>query len=165
MQSNPAKISLKERILLMSRYAANNYIAQLKRSRWTTTLIVIVILFVGTVVALRGDTGSVTAQVDSAMLGVLGTYGNATFVPLEEIEDFWLTDTIEIGTCIEGEETKNTASGVYSNEEFGEYTLHIYTDSEPHLVVRYGEGKTVVFNLGRERLTKGIYEDLEEACG
>lgn len=149
----------------MSQYSNQSVHEQQKRSRWITTLFVILIFFFGTLFALRGDTGSVTAQVDTALLGVVGTYGDTVFIPLESIGDFYLTESLDIGTQVDGEVTKNTCSGQFSNEEFGEYTLHIYTDEAPYIVVRYGEGNTLVFNQGRERLTNGIYEDLQEACG
>lgn len=149
----------------MNRFVQNSYMSQIKRSRWITTLFVIVIFFFGTLFALKGSTGSVTAQVDESMLGVLGTYGNATFVALEQINEFSLIEAFEKGEQIEGEETDNTCSGVYRNAEFGEYTLHAYVDAAPYIVVRYGEGETLVFNQGRERLTRSIYEDLQEACG
>lgn len=151
----------------MERVAEREHVSQIKRSRLVTTLFVIAIFFFGTLFALKGDTGNVTAQVDAngRMLGVLGTYGDASFIPLDEIDEFWLADALDVGTMVEGEERKNTASGLYRNEEFGEYTLHVYTDEAPYIVVRYGDGKTLVFNQGRERLTNGIYEDLQEACG
>lgn len=152
---------------VMNRFAENNYLSQIKRNRWITTLVVIVIFFFGTLFALKGDTGAVTAQVDKTggILGVLGTYGNACFVTLDEIDQFWLADDLDAGTMVEGEETKNTSSGLYRNNEFGEYTLHVYIDQAPYIVVRYGDGETLVFNQGRERLTRGIYEDLQEVCG
>lgn len=150
----------------MNRATEHEHISQIKRSRWITTLFVIVIFFFGTLFALKGDTGAVTAQVDATgkMLGVLGTYGNASFIPLDEIDEFWLTNDLDAGILVEGEEKKNTSSGRYHNDEFGEYTLHVYTDEAPYIVVRYGGGEILVFNQGRERLTKGIYEDLQEAC-
>lgn len=149
----------------MNRVAESGYISQVKKSRWITTLFVIVIFFFGTLFALKGNTGSVTAQVNESLLGVIGTYGDTTFIKLDEINEFLLVDVIEKGEKVEGEETDNTCSGVYKNEEFGEYTLHAYMDLAPYIVVHYGEGETLVFNQGRERLTRSLYEDLQEACG
>lgn len=151
----------------MNRSADNNYLAQAKRNRWITTLFVIAIFFFGTLFALKGNSGAVTAQVDGTnrMLGVLGTYGNACFISMDEIDAFWLTDDLDAGTLVEGEETKNTSSGRYRNDEFGEYTLHVYTDQAPYIVIRYADGEVLVFNQGRARLTEGIYEDLQEAYG
>ena len=151
----------------MNRVAEREHISQIKRSRWITTLFVIVIFFFGTLFALKGNTGAVTAQVDGTgkMLGVLGTYGDACFISLDEIDEFWLAYDLDAGTMVEGEATNNTFSGRYCNDEFGEYTLHVYTDQAPYIVVRYGDGEILVFNQGRERLTDGIYKDLQEACG
>jgi len=151
----------------MNRVSEREHVSQIKRSRWITTLFVIVIFFFGTLFALKGDTGAVTAQVDAdgKLLGVIGSYGSATFVSLDDIDEFWLADDLDAGTMVEGEEKKNTSSGRYRNDEFGEYTLHVYTDQAPYIVVRYGDGETLVFNQGRARLTDGIYEDLQEACG
>lgn len=137
----------------------NNY----KQSRWITGVIVIALLVFGTVRALSGQSGTVTAQVNDTMVGVLGTYGDPEFIPLSEIIDYQMTETVDYGTCVEGEETDNTMSGRYSNDEYGEYTLHVYTDRKPYIVIRYNGEKTIVFNLGSERLTERTFEDLEEA--
>lgn len=147
----------------MNRYVENSQMAQVKRSRFITTIFVIVIFFFGTLFTLKGDTGAITAQVNDTLLGVVGTYGDSIFVSLDDVEDFWLTDTLEKGVLMDGEETKNTCSGKYKNQEFGEYTLHIYSDSVPYIVIQYGDGNTLVFNQGRERFTRDIYEDLQEA--
>lgn len=147
----------------MSRFTEQNYHAQIKRSRWVTTLIFILILFFGSLFAIRGNSGAVTVQVNDTMLGVLGTYGEAAFIPLNEIEELQLIESLDVGTQIEGETTDNTRSGTYSNEAYGEYTLHIYTESAPYIVVRHSGGKTLVFNLGRKSLTSKTYEDLQNA--
>lgn len=137
----------------------NNY----KQSRWITGIIVIALLVFGTVRALSGQSGTVTVQVNDTMLGVLGTYGDPEFIQLSEINDYQMVETVDYGTCVEGEEKENTMSGRYSNAEYGEYTLHVYSDKAPYIVVQYGDEKTIVFNLGSERLTKRTFEDLEEA--
>ncbi len=149
----------------MNRYVENTQMAQVKRSRLITTIFVIIIFFFGTLFTLKGNYGSVSAQVNDTLLGVVGTYGDAIFVELNDVEDFWLADKLEKGVLIEGEETKNTCSGRYKNQEYGEYVLHIYSDNAPYIVIRYGEGNTLVFNQARERFTHDVYEDLKEALG
>lgn len=151
----------------MNRVVEREHISQIKRSRWITTLFFIVIFFFGTLFSLKGNTGAVTVQVDDAskMLGILGTYGDPCFIFADDVDGFWLTDSLDTGIMIEGEETKNTLSGLYRNDEFGEYSLHIYTDKTPFIVVQYGDGKTIVFNQGNKRLTNDIYEDLLGAFG
>lgn len=149
----------------MNRVADREQFSQIKRSRLITTLFVIGIFFFGTLFALKGDTGAVTVQVDgnAKMLGVLGTYGDPCFIFMDDIDEFWLTDDLDAGTMIEGEETKNTVSGRFRNDEFGEYTLHAYIDQASYIVVRYGDGEIMVFNQGNRRFTNDIYEDLQKA--
>ncbi len=148
----------------MSRFAEDNYQAQLKRNRWITTLIFILILFFGSLFALRGNSGSVMAQVNDTLLGVVGTYGDPTFVSLDEIEQLQLTETMDFGTQVDGETKDNTMSGVYHNEEFGDYTLHVYHEKAPYIIVKYNGGNILVFNLGRASLTDEMYEDLQNAA-
>lgn len=133
------------------------------RGRRTTHLFVLALLILGTVLALTRPTGSVTAQVDDTMLGVLGTYGSALFVELDEITGVRSADTLVFGTCVEGEETKDTLSGRYSNDAFGEYELHVYPETTPYIVVEYGEGNTLVFNQATARLTERVLADLTAA--
>lgn len=147
----------------MGASTGNAAYSNIKRARRSTHLFVILLLVIGTILALTGQNGSVAAEVDGTTLGVLGTYGEATFISLDGIESVELKETLNFGACLEGEETKNTVSGRYSNEEFGEYTLHVYTKSSPYVVVTYEGGKVLVFNQKTERLTKNLVEKLEEA--
>ena len=151
----------------MNQFTERNGVAQVKRNRWITTIFVIVIFLFGTLSALKGDTGSVTAQVDAAngMLGVLGTYGNACFIELAEIDEMRLVNDLDTGSMLEGEQSKNTYSGMFRNDEFGEFIFHAYIDRAPYIVIHHGEGEVLVFNQARERITRDIYEDLQEACG
>lgn len=130
------------------------------RTRPLTILLLIVIFVFGTVQALSGRSGSVIAQLDSDMLGVLGSREQPVFVPFDAITQVWLEDTVAFGKRVEGEETQNTLSGLYENDAFGVYTLHVYTKSSPYIVVRYGDGDTLVFNQKTEKQTRKFYEDL-----
>ena len=133
------------------------------RSRKYTLIILLILFIIGTVQALSGRTGSVTAQLDSSMLGVVGSYGDAVFVPFDEITRLELADTVSFGRCLEGEEKSNTMSGLYENDPFGRYTLHVYTSGSPYIIIGYGDGNTLVFNQKTEKLTREIYEDLNRS--
>lgn len=132
-----------------------------KARRYTLIIMVLIFLF-GTIRALSGQQGSVTAQVDDEKLGVLGSYGDAIFVYMEDITRVQLVDELTIGTAVDAQETKNTMCGLYENETYGTYTLHIYTKERPCIEVTYGDGETLVFNSSTERQTKNIYEDLTQ---
>ena len=133
-----------------------------KARKYSVIIIVLIFLF-GTLRALSGQYGSVTAQVDEEKLGVLGSSGDTVFIFLDDITQVQLVDELVIGSAVDAEETKNTMCGQYENEAYGTYTLLIYTRERPCIVVTYGDGETVVFNQQSKRLTKNIYEDLIES--
>lgn len=136
----------------------------LKKGRMFTLFLVIALFAVGTYQALSGLKGFVTAEVDGAHLGVCGTYGEAVFVELTDIEEVLLTDSFDFGTCIEGESTGNTISGLYSCAAYEHYTVHAYTDVASCIVVRHEDG-ILVFNCATDSLTENIYEQLVQAVG
>lgn len=74
------------------------------RSRKYTIIILLILFIIGTVQTLSGRTGSVIAQVDDNMLGVVGSYGDPVFVRLDEITRLELVDAVSFGRCLEGEE-------------------------------------------------------------
>lgn len=141
----------------------NNSGASYGKARKYSIIIIVLIFVFGTLRALSGQYGSVTAQVDEEKLGVLGSSEDAVFVFLDDITQVQLVDELTIGTAVDAEETKNTMCGQYENEAYGTYTLLIYTKERPCIVVTYGDGETLVFNQQTERQTKNIYEDLTES--
>ena len=130
------------------------------RNHRYTIIILLIIFIIGTVQALSGRSGSVSAQIDDHMLGVVGSGGDPVFVQLEEISQVQLADEITFGSLLEGEEKKNTMSGLCENDTFGTYTLHVYKTSSPYIVVSYGDGETLVFNQRTAKQTRDMYEDL-----
>lgn len=125
-----------------------------------TVILLLAIFIAATAVALNGQSGSVSAEMDDNWLGVIGPGGAPIFVALEEITQVRLADAVDFGKRLEGEEAKTTRSGRYENDVFGVYTLCVYPDSAPYIVVTYGEGETLVFNLKKTKQTQEIYEDL-----
>lgn len=125
-------------------------------------IIVIALFIIGTIQALSGRSGTVSTEVNDEYLGVAGTYGDASFVKLSEVTDIQLVESFDFGTCVEGEETGNTVSGIYSNELFEQYTTHAYTGKETYIIVQDSE-KTLVFNCASESRTEEFYEELTQA--
>lgn len=131
-----------------------------KKTRRYMLLILAVLFVIGTVQALSGRSGTITAQVDSTTLGVLGTTEQPVFIRLSEIRKVELADALEYGALLDGEETGNTLTGTCENDEFGVYTLCVYTDKAPYIVVHYGQDETLVFNQKTRKLTEKIYGEL-----
>lgn len=141
----------------------NNTRASTGKARRYSLIIIVLIFVFGTVRALSGQHGTVTAQVDEEKLGVVGSYGGAIFIYLEDITQVQLVEDLMTGTAVDAQETKNTMCGLYENEVYGTYTLQIYTEKQPYIVVTYGDGETLVFNQANKRQTENIYEDLTQS--
>lgn len=140
-----------------SEYASGN---SYKKNRKYTLGFVILLFIIGTVLSLSGRQGSVTSQVDVEKLGVMGSYGETIFIPLEDITDVQLVDELDFGTAVDAEESGNTMCGTYENDAYGTYELRVYMKKSPFIVVAYGDGDILVFNQGSKKLTQNIYEDL-----
>lgn len=140
----------------------NNSRASAGKARRYSLIIIVLIFVFGTVRALSGQYGTVTAQVDEEKLGVLGSYGDAVFIYKDDITQVQLVDELITGTAVDAQETKNTMCGLYENEAYGTYTLHVFTEKQPYVVVTYGDGEVLVFNQANKRQTENIYEDLTQ---
>ena len=132
-----------------------------RRGRFLPTIIIAALFLIGTLQALTGSTGVITVAIDDRHLGVDGTYGDAVFVELEAISEIQYTEVFDFGTCVDGETTRNTISGTYSCDAYGEYTVHAYID-EPCIIVHHPDG-ILVFNCGKNSQTEKMYEQLTEA--
>lgn len=131
------------------------------KGRKFAAIIIIVLFLIGIIQALTGSRGFVTTEINDTHLGVDGTYGDPVFLELSSISDVQLVESFDFGTCIEGEETKNTVSGTYSCDEYGSYTVHAYT-KELCIVVHSPSG-VLVFNCGSDSHTEDMYEQLTDA--
>lgn len=138
----------------------NSRVPNPNRGRLLTVLIVAALFAIGAFQTLNGSRGYVTTAIDQAHLGVCGTYGDTVFVELAAIMDVQLVDSFSVGTCVEGKETANTVSGLYTNAAFGQYTVHAYTDVPAYILVTYPEG-VLVFNCESEAKTEKMYLSLE----
>ena len=135
----------------------------LNQGRLLTILIVAALFAIGTVQTLSGSRGYITTAMDEVHLGVCGTYGGTLFVELDTITDVQLVDALSFGTRIEGAETGNTVSGIYTNEAFGSYWVHAYTDVPAYILVTYPEG-VLVFNCESAAKTETLYSSLAKAA-
>ena len=133
------------------------------KGRKFAAVIIVALFLIGIFQALTGSRGYVTTEINDQYLGVDGTYGDPVFLELASISDVQLVDPFDFGTCVEGEQTKNTVSGTYSCDEYGSYTVHAYT-KELCIVVHSPSG-ILVFNCGSDSHTEDMYEELVNAIG
>lgn len=131
------------------------------KGRKFAAIIIAALFLIGTVQALTGSRGFVTTEINDTHLGVDGTYGDPVFLELSSISDVQLVDPFDFGTCIEGEQTKNTVSGTYSCDQYGSYTVHAY--AKESCIVVHSPGGVLVFNCGSESHTEDMYKQLADA--
>lgn len=144
---------------LESKHSEDN--APFAKGRKFASIIIVVLFLIGFLQVLTGSRGVVTTEINDLYLGVDGTYGDPVFLELAAISDVQLVEPFDFGTCIEGEETKNTVSGTYSSDEYGPFTAHAYIN-EPCIVVHHSNG-VLVFNCGSDSHTKKMYTQLVDA--
>ena len=132
------------------------------RGRKLAAIIIAALFLIGIIQALTGSKGFVTTEINNQYLGVCGTYGEPVFLALNTITDVQLVDSFDFGSCIEGEETKNTVSGTYSCTQYDKYVAHAYLD-EACIIVHSSSG-VLVFNCGSDSHTEDMYAQLAEAA-
>ena len=83
-------------------------------------------------------------------------------IPFSEIEDAILVDgaSFNLGHVVSGEKTDRRYIGKYVNSAFGIYTMYSYADVDRYIVVTYGGGKTLVFNMPTASATEATAQKM-----
>ncbi len=70
-------------------------------------------------------------------------------VPYSEIENIDLVEahTFSVGQLVSGEKDDKMMVGKFVNSSFGNYLMYARAGSENFIIVTYGGGKTLVFNM------------------
>jgi len=98
---------------------------------------------------------------EETQFGIKGLDGEAhTFVYVdsditlhEGLKDYLNTQKGEI---VEAQETRKVDSGVYHNDAYGDYQLHVQTKLDKYIVVKNADG-VIVFNLESNDTTQELY--------
>ena len=83
-------------------------------------------------------------------------------IRISEIIDMELVENPDYGTCETGSDKRQSRSGTWQNECWGEYILCAYDSCNSCIVVQTGEG-TVVFNLASDIDTEQMYQTILSA--
>ena len=83
-------------------------------------------------------------------------------LPYSEIEDAVLVDgdSFNLGHVVSGEKSDRRYIGKFVNSAFGIYTMYSYADVDRYIVVTYGDGKTLVFNMPTLAVTESIAQKM-----
>lgn len=106
---------------------------------------------------------TVTAQEEG--LSFLTASGYAAVLEWEEIASVQLKESFPLGTLVEGTDNKKEKSGIWRNEECGEYELIMDAGVESCIVCTKHSGGVIVFNFESAASTQSLYEAIVEKLG
>lgn len=111
-----------------------------------------------------GSYGGLAPQLEETRFGITGLDGSThyfTYVDADSIELHDDLKSFDTGEKVEGQENRATLSGIYRNDAFGEYQLHIQKKLNYYIVVRNADG-VLVFNLESDDTTKELHRYIME---
>lgn len=112
-------------------------------------IFVVVVMFVGNV--------SVTFEMDKFV--VEASFAETLNIPYENIDSVEFREEFAAGSRYMGFGSPTISTGIFQNEEFGQYTLYAYTNGEGCVILRQDDNVLVIIGKTMEE-TKGIYESL-----
>ncbi|MCC8066204.1 MAG: hypothetical protein LIO94_03760 [Clostridiales bacterium] len=83
-------------------------------------------------------------------------------VSYADITRITLTDEVDFGTLVEGSDDRRVRSGVWENEEWGEYYLFALKKVESDYLILETEEKVIVFNYESAEVTQTFYTSFQE---
>ncbi|WP_400202806.1 PH domain-containing protein [Methanomethylophilus alvi] len=82
-------------------------------------------------------------------------------IPYTDIKDVKLRDDIDLGRMITGTSGALSHYGNFKNDDYGSYDVIFHVTAKLLIVLEFGEGKHVVFNMGNVESTKDFYKKLK----
>ena len=156
---------------LMSRSKANDNIAaipgiekKMEHDRKVNRLIILsIVAFIAIVLAVSIGivcfAGHVDATLNDDNLHVTALFVDET-IQYTDITSVELRENFDHGNRRAGFNGRGYESGRYENAEFGPYLLAVHKDVNRTIIVTYGSGQHIAFNLGSNDDTSAFYTEL-----
>ncbi len=115
-----------------------------------------------------GGYGGLAPVLEETRFGVTGMDGTTHFFTYSEVESIELRSDLsnflqnEKGTLVEGKDQKRVCSGLFHNDAFGDYQLHVQTQLHNFIIVHAPDG-VLVFALESDETTQSLYEHFIES--
>ncbi len=132
-----------------------------KAALWITAIMVPLILVFVAVVMFVGD---VAVTFEEEKIVVEASFSETLNIPYENIDTVEFREEFAAGSRYMGFGSPTISTGIFQNEEFGQYTLYAYTRGEGCVILRQDENVLVIVGKTLEE-TKGIYESLLAKIG
>jgi hypothetical protein len=103
------------------------------------------------------DVESISVAVKNDYLTLSYSSGDSFEIKLKDITSVSEKEDLDLGKYVSGIETKKYKFGVWENDEFGEYSLCIYSNVEKYIVVETSTN-IFVFNIESDDSTDSFYQ-------
>ena len=109
-----------------------------------------------------GSYGGMAPVLEESGFGVTGLDGTTHSFTYADAESVELRDDLsaflqnEKGTLVEGKEQRRVISGLFRNDAFGDYQLHVQTQLHNFVIVHAPDG-VLVFAIESDETTKSLY--------
>ncbi len=127
-----------------------------KVALWITAIAVPLILIFVAAVMFVGNV-SVTFEMDKFV--VEASFSETLNIPYENIDSVEFREEFAAGSRYMGFGSPTISTGIFQNEEFGQYTLYAYTNGEGCVILRQDDNILVIVGKTLEE-TKAIYDRL-----
>lgn len=102
---------------------------------------------------------SVTAvTVEDDGLSFAAESGYTSSLNWDEVENVELRSELDYGTLVDGSDTSKEKSGLWTNDEFGEYELFVSPKISTCIVCTLQSDRVIVLNFESEDSTNSFYE-------
>ena len=139
----------------------NNALTQAKKRMWMNLALSILII-VGFSI-YRSQTGADRELVMLSQEGMTltGEDGRSISFLWTDIQDAELRKELDYGECAAGTDNGKEKSGIWINEEFGEYDLYVNPKVSESVVITLSNSRKVVVNIENNKTTESLLEQLE----
>lgn len=117
----------------------------------------ICLLLVAVLTVLINPRSPVSMEALDEELVVQGSSGGAVRITYSEIQYAELRESLDYGVVVRGEDGKRERSGIWKNEEFGEYQLCVDAKIKSCIVLHMKSGIQVV-NIESDQSTASLYD-------
>jgi hypothetical protein len=107
------------------------------------------------------DVESISVAVKNDYLTLSYSSGDSFGIKLKDITSVSEKGDLDLGKYVSGIETKKYKFGVWENDEFGEYSLCIYSNVEKYIIVKTSTN-IFVFNIESVDATDSFYQAFME---
>lgn len=131
-----------------------------KRMFWINLAIVLILVVIVTVRSIAGGGSKVDFTLDEESLSLSGPGEFTVSVEFKDLTSVEFRDRLDLGVCMSGGSENGYTYGIWENEEFGEYTLHVLTKVKAYMILTEADGGIVVLNLENAQTTEAFSQNL-----